>query len=321
MEYIEKHSRERSDICKLCESGEELEASYLDEEIKDIVELIINDYSNNRDIDAMKQYELPDQDVIIDIIGKLMMILLPGYYREKVYRTRTNSGKLSVIIEDVSYYLRKQIEIALLYDPEYENVKRVVRKCAAQQICIRFLKKIPKIREYLNTDIQATFDGDPAANSKDEIVLAYPGLYAIAVYRLAHELLLLGVPLIPRIMTEYAHKETGVDIHPAATIGKYFFIDHATGIVIGSTSVIGEHVKVYQGVTIGALSTKQGQKLHGTKRHPTIEDNVTLYSGATVLGGDTVIGEGAVIGGNAFVTGSVAPNTRVLVKIQHAELT
>lgn len=321
MEYIEKHSRERSDICKLCESGEELEASYLDEEIKDIVELIINDYSNNRDIDAMKQYELPDQDVIIDIIGKLMMILLPGYYREKVYRTRTNSGKLSVIIEDVSYYLRKQIEIALLYDPEYENVKRVVRKCAAQQICIRFFKKIPKIREYLNTDIQATFDGDPAANSKDEIVLAYPGLYAIAVYRLAHELLLLGVPLIPRIMTEYAHKETGVDIHPAATIGKYFFIDHATGIVIGSTSVIGEHVKVYQGVTIGALSTKQGQKLHGTKRHPTIEDNVTLYSGATVLGGDTVIGEGAVIGGNAFVTGSVAPNTRVLVKIQHAELT
>ena len=181
-------------------------------------------------------------------------------------------------------------------------------------MCLQFFAAIPKVREYLNTDIQAAFDGDPAASSKDEIVLAYPGLLAITIYRFAHELFLLNVPLIPRMMTEYAHRHTGVDIHPGATIGKYFFIDHATGIVIGSTSLIGERVKIYQGVTIGALSTKEGQKLRGTRRHPTIEDEVTLYSGASILGGNTVIGKGSIIGGNAFITKSVAPYTTVTVK-------
>ena len=173
---------------------------------------------------------------------------------------------------------------------------------------------LKELREYLDTDIEATFEGDPAANSKHEIVLSYPGILATAIYRLAHGLQRLNVPLIPRMMTEYSHTKTGVDIHPGAKIGKYFCIDHATGVVVGSTSVIGEHVKIYQGVTIGALSTKDGQKMHGTKRHPTIEDYVTLYSGASVLGGRTVIGEGAVIGGNAFVTKSVDPYTTVTIK-------
>lgn len=170
--------------------------------------------------------------------------------------------------------------------------------------------------EYLETDLQAAYDGDPAARSKDEIVFSYPGLYAITVYRLAHELFLLGVPLIPRMMTEQAHSKTGIDIHPGATIGKYFFIDHGTGIVIGETTIIGCHVKLYQGVTLGALSTKGGQKLRDVRRHPTIGDNVTIYSGASILGGETVIEEGVVIGGNSFITQSIKKGTKVSVRNQ-----
>ena len=160
----------------------------------------------------------------------------------------------------------------------------------------------------------AAFEGDPAATGYDEIVLAYPGLYAITVYRLAHELYRLGVPLIPRMMTEIAHGTTGIDIHPGATIGSHFFIDHGTGIVIGQTTVIGDYVKLYQGVTLGGLSTRGGQSLAGVKRHPTIEDRVTIYAGATILGGDTVIGSGCVIGANAFITSSIPANTTVTMK-------
>ena len=159
-------------------------------------------------------------------------------------------------------------------------------------------------------------EGDPAALNKDEIILSYPGLLATTIYRIAHELFLLNVPLIPRMMTEYAHSITGIDINPGATIGKYFFMDHGTGIVVGSTTIIGEHVKVYQGVTIGALSTSGGQSLRGIKRHPTIEDNVTIYSGASILGGETVIGEGSVVGSNAFITKSIPAGTRVTIKNQ-----
>ena len=302
------------DICRICDGGSDIDEDSLDQEMNDIVNEIMADYEHGRDIDNMNVFEQPDQEVVIEIIHELLMIIFPGYYREKEYRTRSVQAKLSVLIEDVMYDLRKQIEVALLYDPEYSDSKKIVRKRFAQKICMDFFRQIPKVREHLNTDIQATFDGDPAAENKDEIILAYPGLLATAIYRLAHELFLLKVPLLPRMMSEYAHKETGVDIHPGATIGKYFFIDHATGIVVGSTSIIGEHVKIYQGVTIGALSTKAGHAAHGVRRHPTIEDNVTLYSGASVLGGNTVIGEGSVIGGNAFVTKSVAPHSTVTVK-------
>ena len=165
-------------------------------------------------------------------------------------------------------------------------------------------------------DLEAAFDGDPAAYSLDEIIIAYPGLYAITVNRLAHALWTLGVPLIPRIMTEHAHSLTGIDIHPGASIGRYFFIDHGTGIVVGETTVIGDRVKLYQGVTLGALSTRGGQSLRGKRRHPTIEDNVTIYAGASILGGETVIGRGAVIGSNVFITHSIAPDTRVSVRNQ-----
>ena len=301
-------------IIEPCHTGEMSSFEEIDQDMSELAEQLLTDYKQNRDIDTIRMSEIPDLKAIKEIIRELMMVLLPGYYREKSYRTYSVEKKILVILEDVMYMMTKQIEKALLYRPEFEDACIALRQDEAKKIVKAFFKQIPKIREYLNTDILATYEGDPAANSKDEIVLAYPGLYATAIYRLAHELHELDVPLIPRIMTEYAHRKTGVDIHPGATIGKYFCMDHATGVVIGSTSIIGEHVKVYQGVSIGALSTKAGQKLHGTKRHPTIEDNVTLYSGASVLGGNTVIGEGAVIGGNAFVTKSVDPHTTVTIK-------
>lgn len=277
---------------------------------------ILADYDNNRAIDEMAFFGQPDQDVIIDVLKKLIMIIYPGFYRDEIYRTHTAKNRVAVLIEDVMYNLRKQLEIVLVNDERFQDVDRAERKEVAQDICLDFFSKIPKIREYLDTDIDAAFDGDPAARDRTEIILAYPGLYAITVHRIAHELSLMNIPYIPRIMSEHAHSKTGVDIHPGASIGKHFFIDHATGIVIGETSIIGEHVKVYQGVTIGALSTKDGQLLHGVKRHPTIEDNVTLYAGATVLGGNTVIGHDSIIGGSAFVTRSIEPNTSVIVKTE-----
>ena len=172
----------------------------------------------------------------------------------------------------------------------------------------------------VQTDLQAAYDGDPAATGTTEVIFSYPGLFAITVYRLAHELYMLKVPMIPRIMTEYAHSITGIDIHPGATIGKFFFIDHGTGIVVGETTIIGENVKIYQGVTLGGLSTRGGQKLRGKRRHPTIEDNVTIYANASILGGETVIGQGCIIGASAFITKSVPPCTTVSMKMQELQM-
>ena len=219
-------------------------------------------------------------------------------------------------LEDVMYTLSKQISIVLKYLPEHENKSDDELLTEAEQLTLKFLDRLTEIRRLINTDLEAAYDGDPAAFNKPEIVFSYPGLFAILVSRIAHELYLLNVPLIPRIMTEYAHTQTGIDIHPGATIGEYFFIDHGTGIVVGETSVIGNNVKIYQGVTIGALSTREGQKLHGTRRHPTIEDNVTIYAGASILGGNTVIGRNSVIGSNVFITTSIPPDTRVSIKTQ-----
>ena len=188
------------------------------------------------------------------------------------------------------------------------------REEESYRVCKAFFSRIPVIREYIEADLKAAYDGDPAACCLEEIILAYPGLMAITVYRIAHELYKLQIPVLPRLMTEYAHSETGIDIHPGATIDKNFFIDHGTGIVIGETTVIGKNVKIYQGVTLGALSTRGGQKLSGKKRHPTICDNVTIYAGASILGGDTVIGENTVIGGNSFITRSIDANTKVSMK-------
>lgn len=193
----------------------------------------------------------------------------------------------------------------------HDMLRTVAPERDAEEIVERFYAALPDVAETLETDVQAAYDGDPAAKSREEIMLAYPGFEAISIFRLAHCLYELGVPLLPRMMTEYAHRNTGIDIHPGAAIGRYFFIDHGTGIVIGETAVIGDHVKIYQGVTLGALSTRSGQALSGKKRHPTVENNVTIYSNATILGGDTVIGENATIGGNTFITWSVEKNAKV----------
>lgn len=253
---------------------------------------------------------LPDRGVIIDMVKELRRVLFPGYY-----------GNEKITESNPEYFIGNTL--TELYDMLYQQVFAAISyKCGedcraperAGQVCDAFFAKLPKLRETLLKDVQAAYDGDPAAKSREDVIFSYPGLFAICVYRLAHELYILGVPLIPRIMTEYAHAKTGIDINSGAEIGEYFFIDHGTGVVIGETTKIGNHVKLYQGVTLGALSTRSGQQLSGVKRHPTIEDHVTIYSGASILGGETVIGRNSVIGGNAFIVESVAPDTKVTVK-------
>ena len=294
--------------------------SKIEVEIKDIVNHILEDYENEKTIDAIELFDQPDMDVVADITKKLLNIVYPGYYRDRSYRFYNDDSRLAVIIEDVVYNLTKQISIVLRQLPENAGVSPQEIENRAQQMSLEFFRKIPKVREYTETDVLATFDGDPAAFNKNEIILCYPGLYAITINRLAHEMFLLGIPIIPRMMTEQAHSKTGIDIHPGATLGKYFFIDHGTGIVVGETTIIGDYVKVYQGVTIGALSTRGGQRLKGVKRHPTIEDHVTIYAGASILGGETVIGRGAVIGSNAFITKSVEPGVTVSIKNQQLDM-
>ncbi len=289
-------------------------------EVEQVVELVMDDYNKKREIDVMTMFHQPDQDKVVDIVNKLLRIFFPGFYRDEVYKIFNMRHTLAALVEDVMFNLQKQVVIALRNDAKYENANENEVRKKAKEISIAFMKQVPRMRAYIDTDLDAMFDGDPAANSKNEIVLCYPGLLASTIHRIAHVLWELDVPLIPRMMTEYAHSKTGIDIHPGATIGKYFFIDHGTGIVVGSTTTIGDHVKLYQGVTLGALSTSAGQSLHGVKRHPTIEDHVTIYSGASVLGGQTVIGHGSVIGSNAFVTSSINPDSRVTIQNQELHM-
>ena len=292
----------------------------LEKEVNQLVEAIIEDYDKGRDIDdVIENFTNPNKDDIIKILDQLRNVIFPGYYKNKSYHVYTVRNNLSMQLEDVLYNLSKQISRVLKYLPKYTGWEERELLREGEKLSLQFLGKITQIRALIQTDLQAAYDGDPAAFNKPEIIFSYPGLYAIMVNRIAHELYLLGIPLIPRMMTEYAHTQTGIDIHPGAVLGKYFFIDHGTGIVIGETAIIGDYVKIYQGVTVGALSTRGGQKLNGKKRHPTIEDNVTIYAGASILGGDTVIGHDSVIGGNAFITTSIPPNTRVSIKNQELE--
>ncbi len=292
----------------------------IDSAIPALTGALLADYCNGRAIDRLEPFSQPDREVIAALIGKLRRLLFPGYYRENSYRVYNMQHSLAVLMEDVAFHLGRQIGIALRLGESVDGDRARELDAQAQELTVRFLEELPAVRALLQTDLEAFFDGDPAATSLDEIIIAYPGLQAILVHRLAHVLFNLKVPLIPRIMAEEAHSRTGIDIHPGATVGRYFFIDHGTGIVIGETCVIGDYVKLYQGVTLGALSTRGGQSLRGVRRHPTIEDRVTIYSGASVLGGDTVIGHDAVIGGNAFITSSVAPGMRVSVKNQELEV-
>ena len=292
-----------------------------DNETLEIISTILEDYEDEtRFINEYQLWEQPDTVVVADILNKLIKVVFPGFFRVQDYQFFNLESQLHVLIEDVVHRLNDQIIIALKHNRIYADRPRAELAAIAKRIVQSFLRKIPKIRAYLETDVEAAYDGDPAAYDKYEIVLSYPGFYALTVHRIAHELYLLEVPLIPRIMAEYAHARTGIDIHPGVTIGKYFFIDHGTGIVIGETAVIGDRVKIYQSVTIGALSTRGGQGLKGVKRHPTIEDDVTIYSGASILGGETVVGKGAVIGGNAFITTSIEPGARVSIKNQELNI-
>ena len=284
--------------------------------IESVVDGILQDYGSNRDIDKIELYRKPDKDVIIDMIDKLRRIVFPGYFQDKNYRMYNAKHNLSMLIEDVMFNLTRQI--ALVYQNSGESEEAAL--VHAQNVSLEFFRQIPAVRAMVQTDLEAAYEGDPAATSMAEIIFAYPGLFAITVYRLAHVLYALQVPMLPRIMSEHAHSITGIDIHPGATIGKYFFIDHGTGIVVGETTLIGDNVKIYQGVTLGALSTRGGQSLRGKRRHPTIEDNVTIYAGASVLGGETVIGRDSVIGSNAFITKSVPPCTTVSIKSQELQM-
>ena len=285
-------------------------------QLQQVTQAILADYRLGRDIDKMELFQKPEADVVVQLLEKLRRILFPGYFREKNYRMYHVEANLSLLTEDVLYNLAKQL--TRIYEGQGEEPEAAM--CHAQEVGLAFLREIPRVRAMLQTDLQAAFDGDPAAGSMAEILFAYPGMFAVFVYRLAHVLYTLEVPMLPRMMTEHAHSLTGIDIHPGATIGEYFFIDHGTGVVIGETTVIGNRVKLYQGVTLGALSTRGGQKLRGKRRHPTIEDDVTIYAGASVLGGDTVIGQGSVIGSNVFITKSVPPCTTVTIKSQELHL-
>lgn len=286
----------------------------MSEKSEKMIHAILDSYQEYPVTVRMDTENIVNKDILIHVIEELRRILFPGFFDTNRVRSEYIKYLVGERIEFVQYHLRKQIAGVLGNKEICEACPKSKVVSEAERIVDEFFAKIPQIREYLYTDVQAAFDGDPAAYSTDEVIFSYPGIFAITVYRVAHELVLLGVPLIPRIMTEYAHSLTGIDINPGATIGKYFCIDHGTGIVIGETTTIGDHVKIYQGVTLGALSTRRGQLLKGEKRHPTIGNNVTIYSGTSVLGGDTVIGDDVTIGGNAFIVKSVSPGMKVNVK-------
>lgn len=278
--------------------------------ILEAVKSLAGNYNTEEMLLPKGKCSLPSRSVIIELVRELRAVLFPGYFRIDTGACAFPEYYAGSLLNNLYDALKEQIEIAILYQGE-EKEKAQLR---AEEITGQFVKRLPEIQKMLLKDVQAGFDGDPAAKSKEEIIFSYPGFYAIYVYRIAHELYLEKVPFIPRIMSEFAHGKTGIDINPGATIGEYFFIDHGTGVVIGETTKIGNNVKIYQGVTLGALSTRMGQQLADVKRHPTIEDNVTIYSNSTVLGGETVIGENTIIGGNTFITESIPANTKVSAK-------
>lgn len=265
--------------------------------------------------------KLPKRSEIIAILEEIRRLIFPGYFGTEntsiVPLDIFAGNELSIIYEK----LYKQIKIAILFSIRDKENKKETRgdlkyngkniDDAVEELTLEFIKQLPNVQNLILKDVEAELQGDPAASSLEEIIFSYPGIYAISIYRVAHVLYELNIPFIPRIMTEHAHSKTGIDINPGATIGEYFFIDHGTGIVIGETTEIGDHVKIYQGVTLGALSTMKGQELSGTKRHPTIEDNVVIYANTTILGGETVVGKGSVVAGNTFLTQSVPENTTV----------
>lgn len=284
-----------------------------------ITESIVATYTECNKTSHLGHRPLPSREAVIEILADLMDILYPGYFRRQNLHMGNVEYHVGDLIDGLHDKLTTQITRALRHEQQHlkQDPAGQDLEAIAQQRTLQFLKKLPAIRMVLEQDVQAAFEGDPAAKGHHEIIFSYPGLEAISVYRLSHELLLLGIPLIPRMMTEAAHSKTGIDIHPGARIGAGFFIDHGTGVVIGETCDIGLGVKLYQGVTLGALSFPKdasGNIIRGMKRHPTLEDDVVVYANATILGGDTIVGKGAVIGSNVWLTQSVVPGTVVALE-------
>ncbi len=292
----------------------------IDDRLPAVVEKIVESYDRLERTRHIDRLYLPSRSETVEIIEMLLELAYPGYHGRQGLTRHNVQYHVGELVPKLGEKLFRQVDLALCYQAEIDGcLKPGERPCAkkARQVTIEFIERIPAIREMLAGDVQAAYDGDPASVNTDEVILAYPGLLAVSVYRFAHELHGMGVPLLPRVMTEWAHTVTGTDIHPGATIGENFFIDHSTGVVIGETTEIGDNVKLYQGVTLGALSfpkDERGRLIRGHKRHPTVKDHVTIYANATVLGGETVLGEGSVIGGSVFLTSSVPPYAMVTVK-------
>jgi serine O-acetyltransferase len=272
---------------------------------------LLASYAKEGGINHLDGKNLPNKTTVCAITTELLRLLFPVFFHDQIIHSSELKVETAALMDAVRERLEDEIYKSLDYRTPAGLAKKDLRP-TAHDWTLEFLAKLPHLRELLHTDAEAAFNGDPAALSQEEIIVAYPCMEAIAVHRLAHELYKKSVPLIPRIMAEWAHARTGMDLHPGATIGTHFFVDHCTGTVIGETSVIGNHVKMYQGVGLVAKSLKAGQALKGTKRHPTIEDRVTIYAGATIMGGDTVVGEGSTIGANVFLTHSVPPGSLVL---------
>jgi serine O-acetyltransferase len=288
----------------------------LKRKLPELIDALVKSVADEPRMQHLNRVLLPNRDQIIACIAGLRQIVFPGYFGQQGLAPEDLSAQTRELAMQVSDSLFQQVRCSLRYRMQLTAINSESDACEAcdeeaAEVVAKFVGRIPAVRELLSNDVQAAFDGDPAAQSTDETIFCYPGLFAIFVQRMAHEFYQMNVPLLPRIMTEYAHSLTGIDIHPGAKLGRSFFIDHGTGVVIGETTVIGDSVKIYQGVTLGALAPAYGQKLRGQKRHPTIEDNVTIYAGTTILGGDTVIGKGALIGGNVFITSSVPPLNQV----------
>jgi serine O-acetyltransferase len=290
----------------------------LKEALPEITEALVGTYTECSRTSHLGHKPLPSREVIVEVLDDLMDILYPGYWRRQNLHIGNVEYHVGDVIDRLHDKLTTQIARALRHEAECGSgdVERAPfdAEAIAQQKTVELLRSLPELRLLLEQDVQAAFEGDPAAKSYQEIIFCYPGLEAVTIYRIAHQMLLLGVPLIPRMMTEHAHSKTGIDIHPGARIGTGFFIDHGTGVVIGETCDIGRNVKLYQGVTLGAVSFPRdaaGNIIRGMKRHPTLEDDVVVYANATILGGDTVIGHNAVVGSSVWLTHSVGPYTVV----------
>jgi serine O-acetyltransferase len=272
---------------------------------------LVASYARLGGINHLDGKNLPSKRIVTALTCDLLRLLFPGFFDEKLIHSSEIKVETAALLDSVLGTLEDEIRKSLEYNPPGGLAKKDITS-EAHKLTVEFLESLPRIREVLHTDVEAAFNGDPAAASKEEIIVSYPFIEAIAVQRLAHELYLKNVALIPRIMSEWAHARTGMDLHPGAKIGSHFFVDHCTGTVVGETALIGNHVKMYQGVGLVAKSLAAGQALRGQKRHPTIEDHVTIYAGATIMGGETVIGAGSTIGGNVFIMDSVAPNSLVI---------